>query len=84
MLQFFCNKFYLWPIYVEFFIHEEQNDVITFEIMLESSIIKDGIKEKTRALCIALLVLDDEEKVAKRKKRKEASGWNRDSKERLY
>ena len=60
MLQLFYNKFYLWPIYVEFFIHVEQNDVITFEIMLESSIIKDWIKEKTRALCIALLVLDDE------------------------
>ena len=35
------------PIYVEFFIHVQQNAAIIFEIILESSIVKDGLKEKT-------------------------------------
>ena len=61
MLQFSAANFNCGPIYVEFFIHVQQNAAITFEIMLKSSIIKDGLKEK-RALCIALL--DDEEEVA--------------------
>ena len=38
------------PIYVEFFIHAQQNAAITFEIMLESSIINNGPKEKTNFL----------------------------------
>ena len=46
------------PIYVKFFIRMQQNAAIIFEIMLESSII--------RALCSALLLLDDKEEVAKK------------------
>ena len=37
-------------IYVEFFIHAQQNAAITFEIILESSIIKYELKEKTSSL----------------------------------
>ena len=51
MLQFFDSKFYLPPhIYVEFSIHGQRNAVINFEIVLESIIIKDGLKEKTNSL----------------------------------
>ena len=50
MLQFSAANFICGPIYVEFFIHVQQNAVITFEIMLKSSIIKDGLKEKTSSL----------------------------------
>ena len=50
----YCNfsaaNFICGPIYVEFFIHVQQNAAITFEIMLELSIIKDGLKEKTSSL----------------------------------
>ena len=38
------------PIYVECFIHVQQNAAINFEIMLKSCIIKDGLKEKTSSL----------------------------------
>ena len=37
-------------MYAEFFIHVQQNAAIAFEIMLESSTIKDGLKEKTSSL----------------------------------
>ena len=48
--NFSAANFICGPIYEEFFIHVQQNAPITFEIMLESSIIKDGLKEKTSSL----------------------------------
>ena len=70
--NFSAANFICSPIYVELFIHAQQNAWITFEIMLESSIIKDGLKVKTS--CVALLLLDDKEEVAM-KKRARRSIW---------
>ena len=48
--DFSAANFICSPIYVELFIHVQQNAWITFEITLESSIIKDGLKVKTSSL----------------------------------
>ena len=47
MLQFFGSIFYLWPHICRIFHPRQQNAAIIFEIILESSIVKDGLKEKT-------------------------------------
>ena len=79
------------PMYVEFFIHVQQNAAITFEIILDSSIIKDGLKEKTSSLYCSAFTRwrggSSNEKKSKRKHLGETvatkKGWTRNRQQSL-
>ena len=71
--NFSAANFIRGPIYVKFFIHVQLNAAVTFEIMLESSIIKDRLTEKTSSLYCSAFTHDEEE-VARKKEQVEASG----------